>query len=33
LKAAGVDMTTPRPIESTLGLFEKRLAELEELLL
>jgi oligoendopeptidase F len=33
LKAAGVDMTTPRPIESTLGLFENRLAELEELLL
>src|SRR6266481_5720487 len=33
LKAAGVDMTTPRPIESTLGLFEKRLSELEELLL
>src|SRR5712675_1861989 len=32
LKAAGVYMTTPRPIESTLGLFEKRLAELEELL-
>jgi len=26
-------MTTPRPIESTLGLFEKRLVELEELLL
>src|SRR5256714_12984896 len=33
LKAAGVDMTTPRPIESNLGMFEKRLAELEELLL
>src|SRR5437764_4065160 len=33
LKAAGVDMTTSAPIESTLGLFEKRLAELEELLL
>src|SRR5215469_16918652 len=33
LKAAGVDMTTPAPIESTLKLFERRLAELEELLL
>jgi oligoendopeptidase F len=33
LKAAGVDMTTPAPIESTLRLFEKRLNELEELLL
>src|SRR5437870_3265390 len=33
LKAAGVDMTTPAPIESTLRLFESRLAELEELLL
>ena len=33
LKAAGVDMTTPAPIESTLQLFERRLAELEELLL
>ena len=33
LKAAGVDMTTPAPIESTLRLFERRLAELEELLL
>jgi oligoendopeptidase F len=33
LKAAGVDMTTPAPIESTLRLFEQRLAELEELLL
>ncbi|MFN2540995.1 MAG: oligoendopeptidase F, partial [Chthoniobacterales bacterium] len=33
LKAAGVDMSTPAPIESTLGLFERRLAELEELLL
>src|SRR5205814_7862895 len=29
LKAAGVDMTTPEPIESTLRLFERRLAELE----
>src|SRR5882724_9039299 len=33
LKAAGVDMTTSAPIESTLRLFECRLAELEELLL
>jgi oligoendopeptidase F len=33
LKAAGVDMTTPAPIESTLRLFEHRLTELEELLL
>jgi oligoendopeptidase F len=33
LKAAGVDMTTSAPIESTLRLFERRLAELEELLL
>jgi len=33
LKAAGVDMTTPGPIESTLRLFERRLVELEELLL
>jgi oligoendopeptidase F len=33
LKAAGVDMTTPAPIEATLGLFERRLAELEALLL
>jgi oligoendopeptidase F len=33
LKAAGVDMTTPVPIESTLRLFERRLRELEELLL
>src|SRR6266567_1052872 len=32
LKAAGVDMTTPAPIESTLRLFERRLQELEELL-
>ena len=32
LKAAGVDMTTPAPIESTLRLFERRLDELEELL-
>ena len=33
LKAAGVDMATRAPIESTLKLFERRLAELEELLL
>jgi oligoendopeptidase F len=33
LKAAGVDMTTPAPIESTLQLFEQRLDELEALLL
>jgi oligoendopeptidase F len=33
LQAAGVDMTTPAPIESTLRLFEKRLGELEGLLL
>ncbi|HCP92366.1 MAG TPA: oligoendopeptidase F [Spartobacteria bacterium] len=33
LKATGVDMTTPAPVESTLRLFEQRLDELEELLL
>jgi oligoendopeptidase F len=33
LKAAGVDMTTSAPIESTLRLFEQRLGELEKLLL
>ena len=33
LQAAGVDMTTPAPIESTLRLFERRLTELETLLL
>jgi oligoendopeptidase F len=33
LNAAGVDMTTPAPIESTLRLFERRLGELEGLLL
>ena len=33
LKTAGVDMSTPTPIESTLRLFESRLTELEELLL
>jgi oligoendopeptidase F len=33
LKAAGVDMTTSAPIESTLRVFERRLGELEGLLL
>lgn len=33
LKAAGVDMTSPAPIDSTLRLFERRLGELEKLLL
>jgi oligoendopeptidase F len=33
LKAAGIDMTTSAPIESTLRLFERRLDELEALLL
>src|SRR5215472_13646830 len=33
LKKAGVDMGTPAPIESTLRLFERRLKELEQLLL
>jgi oligoendopeptidase F len=33
LQAAGVDMTTSAPIESTLRLFERRLIELEGLLL
>jgi oligoendopeptidase F len=33
LKAAGVDMATPAPIESALQLFEQRLDELEKLLL
>jgi oligoendopeptidase F len=32
LRDAGVDMATPAPIESTLRLFERRLAELETLL-
>jgi oligoendopeptidase F len=32
LKMAGVDMTTAAPIDSTLRLFERRIAELEELL-
>jgi oligoendopeptidase F len=33
LQVAGVDMRTPAPIESTLRLFERRLTELEALLL
>ena len=33
LQAAGVDMSTPAPIQSTLRLFETRLGELENLLL
>jgi oligoendopeptidase F len=33
LRAAGVDMATPAPIESTLALFDRRLSELETLLL
>ena len=33
LREAGVDMGTPAPIESTLRLFERRLTELESLLL
>ena len=33
LQLAGVDMTTPAPVESTLRLFERRLGELEALLL
>jgi oligoendopeptidase F len=33
LKAAGVDMTTSGPVESTLRLFERRIEELEALLL
>ena len=33
LRTAGVDMATPAPIEGTLRLFERRLTELEELLL
>jgi len=33
LRLAGVDMTTAAPIESTLALFERRLTELEQLLL
>src|SRR6266852_7938621 len=33
LQAAGVDMTTPAPIESTLRLFDRRLDDLESLLM
>jgi oligoendopeptidase F len=33
LQTAGVDMTTPAPIESTLQLFNRRLTELEALLI
>jgi oligoendopeptidase F len=33
LKTAGVDMATPAPVASTLDLFERRLSELEQLLL
>jgi oligoendopeptidase F len=32
LAAAGVDMSSPAPIEATLALFARRVAELEELL-
>ncbi|MFL6569354.1 MAG: oligoendopeptidase F [Chthoniobacterales bacterium] len=32
LRTAGVDMTTPEPVERTIALFERRLTELEELL-
>ncbi len=32
LKVAGVDMTTPEPIQRTIALFEQRLDELEQLL-
>ena len=32
LRAAGVDMTSPAPVESTLRLFDRRLSELEALL-
>jgi len=32
LKKAGVDMTSPKPIEDALGVFEKVLEEMEELL-
>ena len=32
LKVAGVDMTTPKPIEDAMALFEQLLKELEELL-
>jgi len=32
LKVAGVDMTTPKPIEEAMSLFERLLGELEKLL-
>ncbi len=32
LRDAGVDMTTPAPVDSTMAVFERRLGELEELL-
>jgi oligoendopeptidase F len=32
LQSAGVDMTSPKPIEATLKLFAQRVEELEELL-
>jgi oligoendopeptidase F len=32
LRAAGVDMASPGPVESTLRLFDRRLGELEALL-
>ena len=32
LKVAGVDMTTPKPIEDAMALFDQLLTELEKLL-
>jgi len=32
LKVAGVDMTSPKPIEDAMSLFEQLLKELEQLL-
>jgi oligoendopeptidase F len=32
LQRAGVDMTSPAPVEAALRLFDRRLTELEELL-
>ena len=32
LKVAGVDMTTPKPIEDAMALFEQLLQELDQLL-
>ena len=32
LKVAGVDMTTPKPIEDAMALFDQLLSELEKLL-